>query len=1014
MDSFIRSAYCGERSSPLRTEQINQFPTDGWRSEIADKYKKKQEDTMKKCLVTLLILCCMFALVFADAHTTRAQQPVGNGTETNPYLISNLANLRWMSENSEEWWNEDLSPAHFLQTANIDAAETQDWNGGTGFRPIGHNLGNQHLFIGVYDGGNFNISDLFIYIVADDDTDFTLGIGLFSNVEGSTLRNIHLLRNSFTMLDGQQVRTGGIAGTIRYSSIIENCSTTGHIMVTGWSLMTGGLVGWTQPNTIIRNSFTTGNINTTSNWNNSYSGGIAGSARDALIEGCYSTGNVTNESMGGGTIRVHSGGIAGEADGVSIFNCFSMGNIVTTGLATFRVYSGGIAGFFAPYNSPTISLENCYSTGTSSINGGNPNDSFAGSLIGYLLVAAVQNCFWDTETSGMTGSVGSIVSATVENFVGLTTAEMKQSSHFISAGWDFVNMWNINPEINNGYPYLRAFYESEDDGDTFNAPENLVATLHGTSVKLTWNLPVYTRVLSHFNVLRNEVEIAENITTTFFTDSTVENNTSYIYQVVAVYQNPNGVSDPSNEAELHTMFPPRNLTYGYDGNNVELQWLAPIGDGVIRYITYRDGVIQAEVSGLTWLDIDTSPETEYSYGVQAVYEAGESAIVQITLVTLGLDFNPPQLLKASVEDGFVELTWHLPAVDPDVNGLDLHNFKVFRNGVLLADNVNQTLYIDNDVTNQTEYSYYVTAVYMYFSSLAESNPSNIVDVLTMFPIRNLRATTIRHDVKLDWEAPTGGGVIGYNVFRDEELLNSAVLTALTFTDEDTIPAANYTYQVNAVYSSGESIPVEISVIIPLLSPPNLLFGNYYEGIVELNWQVPEFILNFETLLGYKVYRDGGFVAEKPSDETVFFEFDLPDGDYVYDVTAIYEVTINGVVVPGIVESDPVTVLVEVRVSDDDIIGLPLFTELVGNYPNPFNPSTTIKFALAEAGNVSIEIFNVRGQKVRTLLNEFLSPERYSIEWNGFDDNGRVVGSGVYFYLMKTVDHVETKRMVLMK
>jgi len=85
-----------------------------------------------------------------------------------------------------------------------------------------------------------------------------------------------------------------------------------------------------------------------------------------------------------------------------------------------------------------------------------------------------------------------------------------------------------------------------------------------------------------------------------------------------------------------------------------------------------------------------------------------------------------------------------------------------------------------------------------------------------------------------------------------------------------------------------------------------------------------------------------------------------------------------------------------------------------NFPNPFNPSTMISFDLAKAGNVRIDIFNIRGQRVRTLVNNHYDVGRFRVEWNGTDDNGRSVGSGVYFYTMRTGEFTATKSMLMMK
>ena len=68
-----------------------------------------------------------------------------------------------------------------------------------------------------------------------------------------------------------------------------------------------------------------------------------------------------------------------------------------------------------------------------------------------------------------------------------------------------------------------------------------------------------------------------------------------------------------------------------------------------------------------------------------------------------------------------------------------------------------------------------------------------------------------------------------------------------------------------------------------------------------------------------------------------------------------------------------------------------------NYPNPFNPSTTIDFSLPEGGMIDVSIYNIKGQKVKTLINENMLQGNHQIEWHGKDESGNSVSSGVYFY-----------------
>ncbi|UCH84984.1 MAG: T9SS type A sorting domain-containing protein [Candidatus Latescibacterota bacterium] len=90
--------------------------------------------------------------------------------------------------------------------------------------------------------------------------------------------------------------------------------------------------------------------------------------------------------------------------------------------------------------------------------------------------------------------------------------------------------------------------------------------------------------------------------------------------------------------------------------------------------------------------------------------------------------------------------------------------------------------------------------------------------------------------------------------------------------------------------------------------------------------------------------------------------------------------------------------------------------LENNYPNPFNPVTTIKYSIAERGHVSLKIYNVAGQLVRALVDEVQSPDQagFSSRWNGMNDQGQPVSSGVYFYRLTAGNRTLTKKMVLLK
>ncbi len=95
-------------------------------------------------------------------------------------------------------------------------------------------------------------------------------------------------------------------------------------------------------------------------------------------------------------------------------------------------------------------------------------------------------------------------------------------------------------------------------------------------------------------------------------------------------------------------------------------------------------------------------------------------------------------------------------------------------------------------------------------------------------------------------------------------------------------------------------------------------------------------------------------------------------------------------------------------------GLPAVTALHPNVPNPFNPVTEIRFDLSARGAVSLRVFDVGGRQVRSLVNETRPAGRYRVSWNGLDDAGARVASGIYFYRLETPVFSASRKMVLLK
>jgi len=172
-------------------------------------------------------------------------------------------------------------------------------------------------------------------------------------------------------------------------------------------------------------------------------------------------------------------------------------------------------------------------------------------------------------------------------------------------------------------------------------------------------------------------------------------------------------------------------------------------------------------------------------------------------------------------------------------------------------------------------------------------------------------------------------------------------------------------------------------------------------------------------LGWEVYRSvDNHVFERISslisgegttDEFRQYSFtdqELPVADVVYYY--LRQTDLNGTTSRSSV--------IEVALAPTDVLdqALPLVTALDQNYPNPFNPETTIQFDLATDSYVSLRIYDTAGQVVRTLMQGSMTPGSYSPLWDGLNDSGARVGSGVYFYELRAGSFTSMKKMTLLR
>lgn len=213
-------------------------------------------------------------------------------------------------------------------------------------------------------------------------------------------------------------------------------------------------------------------------------------------------------------------------------------------------------------------------------------------------------------------------------------------------------------------------------------------------------------------------------------------------------------------------------------------------------------------------------------------------------------------------------------------------------------------------------------------------------------------------------------------------------------------------------SSGNYIHVPTVTIAELNADMGV--GNYQSRLVYINGvSFANPTGNFATGQNYDISDNTG---------SMVFRTSFYDADYIGSPLQTNVFSLRGIVtqyqttptLPMINQITPRMLADFNPVSNNDEVQTPAQVALIGNYPNPFNPETTIKFQMGKAAPATIEIYNQKGQIVKSFDFAQAKAGVNNIVWNGLDNNGSSVSSGVYFFRLKSGSYSSTKKMVLMK
>lgn len=221
-------------------------------------------------------------------------------------------------------------------------------------------------------------------------------------------------------------------------------------------------------------------------------------------------------------------------------------------------------------------------------------------------------------------------------------------------------------------------------------------------------------------------------------------------------------------------------------------------------------------------------------------------------------------------------------------------------------------------------------------------------------------------------------------------------------------------------ANGYNSPAIVNVSLSLTNPESVqdFYLGYFNpasdlgygvasGSIYLSWAAatePEFVST-----GFDVYRKvdaGAFELAQHVTQTQYSQVLGELGTkYSFYVVATY---VEGNSLPSN------QIVYTYSSADEDNNNPALVTALQNNYPNPFNPETTIRFSLKQAMPARLSIYNLKGQLVKTLVDGQLTEGMHNAVWNGKDNNNRSVASGVYFYRLKAGSYVSTRKMILTK
>ena len=319
-------------------------------------------------------------------------------------------------------------------------------------------------------------------------------------------------------------------------------------------------------------------------------------------------------------------------------------------------------------------------------------------------------------------------------------------------------------------------------------------------------------------------------------------------------------------------------------------------------------------------------------------------------------------------------------------------------------------------------------------SLTSMTPINVDYTV---PVNVAEVTALTLETPISVSTSSSRTLTNYIVYRDDAVLDTTGIGGTEYSDMDA-PWGEHTYHVTSLYNNsedcGESGASNTATVDLFNNPPpavtllqpddNITLIVTSESLGDdfpFIWSSVNDPDNDPVMYSLMAMHDNGMAYDTVSSQAGWFpSVEEIAGDQIADsvgvMTYVWNVHAHDPWDSTASSNGPRSLTVDVSAitTSLDGMGIPDVFALHNNYPNPFNPVTNITYDIPEVAEVKLDIYNVAGQKVRTLTQGHHEPGRYRIQWNATNDFGQQLSSGMYIYRIVAGDFVSVKKLILMK